>query len=229
MEQKPNQKEAMEMLQQMDTLCVQQNLAYYSQHGDVNKTELLLIAGLNPNDADVDDKKKKQFILHNVCIYGTAPIVELLLQYGANINLLDESGETALHKAVENNKADIVKVLIKNGADLNLMTGAKKNALYIAEQKKNSEIVELLKKAGAHQMTDDEIKVHKKRKLVGKISIVIALAGCIWIAQICSTHSSNSVGKFFKLFWRNTYLYQLQQIIFWLWICYCWWRRICIR
>lgn len=192
MEQKPNQKEALEMLKQMDTLCVQQNLAYYSQHGDKDKTELLLIAGLNPNDPHVDDKKKKQFILHNACIYSTAAIVELLLKYGANINLLDDSGETALLKAVENNKTDIIKVLIQNGADLNVMTGAKINALYIAEQKKNTEAIELLKKAGAHQMTDDEIKVHKKRKLVGKISLVVALAGCIWVAQICSTHSSSS-------------------------------------
>lgn len=193
MEQK-SQKEVLEMLNQMNVAVGIQNLAWYSQQGDLSKTELLLIAGVNPNEVMLNSKKQKVFIFQNACIAGHIPVIEMLLKHGANINIQDDSGKTALHEAIENNKTEVAKTLIKNGADLNIMTNSKVNALYIAEQKKNAEIIDLLKKAGAHQMTEEELKVHKKSKIIGRVSIVIALAGCIWVAQICSTHHSSNSG-----------------------------------
>ena len=61
MENNITQKEALEMLKQMDISAVPQNLVFYSQEGDENKVALLLKGGVNPNFPTEPDKNKKIF------------------------------------------------------------------------------------------------------------------------------------------------------------------------
>lgn len=46
-------------------------------------------------------------------------LISLLLSYGADIHLRNESGETALHGAVSTENRDIVRVLLDEGANIN--------------------------------------------------------------------------------------------------------------
>lgn len=197
--QKLTQKEALEMLQQMNALCVSQNLIWYAGQGDLNKVELLLIGGLNPDTPWVDQQNKQFYALPEAIKVGNIKMIELLLAYGANINLLIGSDTPLIH-AIENGQTDVAKFLIEKGADLNIMNSAKVNALYIAQRKKNNTIIELLKKAGAHEMTAEELKTHGKKKLTGRISLVIGVVVLIFFAKMCSdkyesSHSSGGSGS----------------------------------
>ena len=51
-------------------------------------------------------------LLHLACQVADVGMVELLLQYGADINYLDPGGQTPLHHCVIGRKGDIAKVLL---------------------------------------------------------------------------------------------------------------------
>lgn len=194
MEQKITQQEALDMLAKMNVGFGEQNLIYYAQEGDYNKVELLLKAGVNPNKSWRNEKQKKNiYSLHNTAGFGETKMVKLLLDSDADINLLDEKGESALIYAIQNNKIDTVKILIENGANVNHKTKDNINPLYVATKKKNNEIIELLKKAGAQEMTAQEIKSYERTQGAVKIITAIILIGIVWfIVHAVNSGSSSS-------------------------------------
>lgn len=68
----------------------------------------------------------------------------------ANVNALDQTGQTALILACENPKAspNVVKALLAAGADLNLRSRNGYTALTWALARNNGEVIRLLRKAG---------------------------------------------------------------------------------
>lgn len=55
--------------------------------------------------------------MHLAAMRGFVPILEMLLEQGADVNEADERGCTALHLAVEQGQEEAVRVLLKHGAD----------------------------------------------------------------------------------------------------------------
>lgn len=81
-------------------------------------------------------------------------MIEVLLDNGADINLLDENGWNLLHYVVDryidlNSKVDLVEMLLKRGADINILNGDRKSPLKIALNKGFQEIADILKQHGA--------------------------------------------------------------------------------
>ena len=72
--------------------------------------------------------------------------MELLLKQGANANLQNEDGYTALLIAVSSGNKEIVQLLLENGADINIKNIDGKTAWSLAEERNYSKIVDLLKK-----------------------------------------------------------------------------------
>jgi ankyrin repeat protein len=68
----------------------------------------------------------------------------------ANVNALDQGGQTALILACQNPKAnpDVVKALLAAGADVNLRSRNGYTALTWAHARNNSEVSRLLRRAG---------------------------------------------------------------------------------
>ncbi|KAG7467412.1 hypothetical protein MATL_G00153400 [Megalops atlanticus] len=60
--------------------------------------------------------------LHEACARGWLPIVQNLLQHGADINCSAQDGTRPLHDAVENDHLDVVRLLLSYGADPTLAT-----------------------------------------------------------------------------------------------------------
>ena len=50
---------------------------------------------------------------------GDAGVVKILLEYGADMDVKDEDGNTFLHRAAEKGHTKVVKVLLEYGADVN--------------------------------------------------------------------------------------------------------------
>lgn len=194
MENNNTQKEALEMLQKMNIAFSEQNLIYYAQEGDYNKVELLLKAGVNPNKSWRNEKQKKNiYALHNTAGFGEPKMVQLLLDFNADINLLDEKGESALIYAIQNSKIETVKILIEKGANINHKTKDNINPLYVATKKKNTEIISLLKDAGAEEMSAQEIKSYERSQLVVKIITFAIIIGIVWFfVHIGGKNSSGS-------------------------------------
>lgn len=57
------------------------------------------------------------FPIHNAASYGHYEVTELLIKYGANVNVVDLWKFSPLHEAAAKGKYDIVKLLLKHGAD----------------------------------------------------------------------------------------------------------------
>lgn len=55
--------------------------------------------------------------IHNACSYGHYEVTELLIKYGANVNIVDLWKFSPLHEAAAKGKYEIVKLLLKHGAD----------------------------------------------------------------------------------------------------------------
>ena len=72
-------------------------------------------------------------------------IAEMLLKFGADVNIADAKGTTALHYAIMFKNIDLIKVLIDNGADIKLEDNKGLSPLDLAELDKNEHILEILK------------------------------------------------------------------------------------
>ncbi|MCF7957956.1 MAG: ankyrin repeat domain-containing protein [Phycisphaerae bacterium] len=65
---------------------------------------------------------------------GSYRLVELLLDHHANVNQVSDSGNTALHYAMEKGQAAVAKLLIDNGADVGICNQAGKTPLEMTKE-----------------------------------------------------------------------------------------------
>jgi ankyrin repeat protein len=95
----------------------------------------------------VDDAylKKLQKTLDN----GHFKALKALIKYGADVNAIDNDGETALMKTAYEGDAETAKILIKSGANVNIKSKSGKTALSYALEENNKVTAEILKEAGA--------------------------------------------------------------------------------
>ncbi|XP_052308653.1 ADP-ribosylation factor GTPase-activating protein AGD3 isoform X2 [Populus trichocarpa] len=85
-------------------------------------------------------------LLHIACETADIGMLELLLQYGANINSTDSGGQTPLHRCILRGRAGLAKMLLTRGADPRAVNGKDKTPLELAVESKfdESEVLALL-------------------------------------------------------------------------------------
>ncbi|OMO85044.1 Arf GTPase activating protein [Corchorus olitorius] len=71
-------------------------------------------------------------LLHLACETADIGMLELLLQYGANINATDSRGQTPLHRCILKGKAALSKLLLTRGADPQALNSEGKTPLELA-------------------------------------------------------------------------------------------------
>lgn len=114
--------------------------AYYFERYD--SAAYLLEHGMNPNTMSWHHVT----ILHDMAQKGNIPKAKLLLEYGANINAVEEEYQsTPLGMATRWGHIDMVKFLLEQGADLNKAGAEWATPLAWAKKKGHAEIEAVLK------------------------------------------------------------------------------------
>ena len=72
-------------------------------------------------------------------------IVSLLIEIGADINIVDNEGQSPVFYAVIGRDLDVVKLLIRHGSDISITDNSGKNVLLVAEESKQPKIVSFLR------------------------------------------------------------------------------------
>ena len=107
--------------------------------------------GANLNTRRKYDKCTPLMSVTQSCGIYEEQLVTWLVENGANMDLQDKDGLTALHYACKtDNSCEVVSCLIKNGANINACTGNKVTPLMRAAKKGNSDVVSLLIAHGAN-------------------------------------------------------------------------------
>lgn len=103
------------------------------RNSDLDRLTGLLQAGHNPDEADEKGRTALHFAVARLQDGGYL-YVSKLLQFGADSNMRDSGGATALRYAAENGSAATIALLLENGADPNLRAiggGSPLGAAYI--------------------------------------------------------------------------------------------------
>jgi len=125
------------------------NPNYYNSHND---TALMLVVRQNfrpipevlLENIDAFDPQMQEILL-NDAVDHRLQIAELLLNHGADPDLQDESGITALMWAVRKDSKPMVKLLLDHGADFDVKINKHgQTALDIAKKEENKVIAELI-------------------------------------------------------------------------------------
>ena len=86
---------------------------YYIQEGEIGKVEDFL--GKEPKL--VNQICEDLYPIHWAADRGNFQMVQILLKHGADINVQDEDGQTALHYACSNEHQSVIKVLLDSFVD----------------------------------------------------------------------------------------------------------------
>ena len=92
-------------------------------HGNINATWNLLLL----NRIDVNSLYKGNTALYLASWHGFKEIVEMLIEYGADIDLKSSDGETPLMIATIFCKTEVVRILLKKGANTSLKNNFQKS------------------------------------------------------------------------------------------------------
>lgn len=117
-----------------------------TENGEWNIVRVLLDS--NPNINITNSTGKTALMISATTMDATGHpsdgAARMFIEYGANLNIQDNDGNTALIHAILHNNEPMVKLLLENGADLTIKNNAGQTALDIAQQGENGNIVNLL-------------------------------------------------------------------------------------
>lgn len=122
--------------------------------------------------------------LHLSVLHKNLEVIKLLLNLNANVNDVNEDGESALHLACGESDEEIVELLISKNALINVFAKDNTTPLYYGIKTKNLKIVQLLLESGAFVEYDE---IPASLNICKPIHTVIA-AGCRKMIEILIKH-----------------------------------------
>ncbi len=100
-------------------------------------------------DIDIDDVSCGESLLTSATGNGNYEMCRLLLDNGANVNIMGTERISALLRAVQYGPINLCRLLIDSGADVNLVVKSGKTVIYSAASRYDIELCRLLIDSGA--------------------------------------------------------------------------------
>ena len=115
--------------------------------GEQQDLELMRVLLNTPNiNVNIVDRRGRT-ALHEAIISSNIEMCRLLIEYGADVNIQDNNGDTPLLKAFKVNEfnLEIVRLLVDRGAYININDNNNRNVFFYAEIYDNEELINILK------------------------------------------------------------------------------------
>lgn len=109
----------------------------------------LVPSQVHPNSMLVTEKNQCHSLLMSASAFGSISCAEYLIEQGADPNLKNFNGFTALHWAAFTGKPDAIPILLKHNADIESRTNDGKTPLHIAAQRGQRPFISSLLTNGA--------------------------------------------------------------------------------
>jgi ankyrin repeat protein len=114
---------------------------------------LLFEYGAKVNEVERNESQSQMSPLQVAAQYGDRDSLQVLLDYGADVNFTNPDGNTPVHSAVEGGQSENLKLLIKQGANINATNKTKKSALMLTMdyswRDQSSSLIQILVDNGA--------------------------------------------------------------------------------
>lgn len=117
-------------------------LGLASYFGNEDVVRLLLLKGADPNVSSQNGFNV--FPLHSAVASNYDMIAKMLLEAGAEVNVVQMSGATPLHSAAHNGNIELLIVLLEAGANVNALTEDGKTPADKASEKGFGDIAKIL-------------------------------------------------------------------------------------
>ena len=126
------------------------------QYDRVQDLEALISSVVSPNASTYSQTNHIHTLLMCAAAHGSVECAKLLLDKGANVNLKNFAGFTALHWAAYTGRTETLELLVSKGADIESRTEDGKTPLHIAAYRGHLEFIEefLKVKSGEDQKVD---------------------------------------------------------------------------
>ena len=125
-------------------------LHWASEEGHLANVKLLVEAGAEVRSTDNKGR---------TCLFSAAPHTETVRYLvglpDVEVDHVDDTGCTALHRAVMHKRADVVQVLVDAGADVEVLNGDGRSPLHVASKSGERKAVQILLEAGAGMRVTD--------------------------------------------------------------------------
>ncbi|CAN0106962.1 unnamed protein product, partial [Ectocarpus fasciculatus] len=123
-------------------------LSFAIEGGHVRIAKDLLLSGANPM---LEGRFNDNSFIYLAASYGLDEVVLALVQQGAEVNCVNDDGDTPLRVAVRESHVATVKVLLAEGADPNFTDPAfySEPVLHLAVEAKRTAVIRALVEAGA--------------------------------------------------------------------------------
>ena len=122
-----------------------------------NYLKMLMNKQASPDTGNNEDI----FPLHKAVDTGNEQLVEILCQCGADVNVVDGTGQTAVHGVVYYGSIPMLMTLLKYHANVNIADHRGKTALFLAVWKNHTDMVRLLLENNAKVDTTTEVNFNQ--------------------------------------------------------------------
>ena len=117
-----------------------------AMYGNAESVDALLLFGVNVNCENSGDSA-----IHQACLMGHLNVLEVLLTYKANVDLINSDYRTGLHYASKEGNTHIVRRLLNSGVNLDIKDDDGMTAAMLASMFDHDDIVDLFKQVGVTQ------------------------------------------------------------------------------